>query len=191
VKDSYYFPHDFHARHDPKLAALQKIFGPEGYGIYWIFIEILHECGGKIEKFPLMYKGLALELNVNEATLQEIIECCLNGLKLLKEDENNIWSERVLQNIKEREEKRVQRVEAGRVGGIISGKRRKKTKQNEATLEANEANEAKESKVKESKVKESKELRSATHGLHYDPPYVRNKLELLKLQSEILKNKGV
>jgi uncharacterized phage protein (TIGR02220 family) len=155
MKDSYYFPHDYHARHDPKLAALIKEFGMQGYGVYWNFVEILHEQGGKIEKFPKLFSAISSEFNLPEALLQKIISASLKDFCLFKEDDKYIWSERVLENIRVREEKRSQKVEAGRIGGIKSGEARSKMKQNEAPLEANEANEAKESKVKEIKEKES------------------------------------
>lgn len=151
-KDSFYFSHDYHARHDPKLAALIKIHGALGYGVYWDFVEILHEQGGKFEKFPKMYEGLSQELKLNEATLQAIISSMINDFRLLKEDDTHIWSDRVIANLQEREQKRLQKVESGRLGGILSGKKRSKTKQR---LKQNEANEAKERKGKERKVKKS------------------------------------
>jgi hypothetical protein len=167
MKDSYYFSHDYHARHDPKLSALIKIHGMEGYGTWWNLVEILHEQGGKIEKFPKFIEGLASELKQNEATLQLLLSCFINDLHLLKESKTHIWSERVLLNFKKMKVKSTQRAEAGRVGGIISGKKRSKTKQNEATLEANEANEAKEKKIKENKRKEQAEK-------HFDFPFIKN-----------------
>ncbi len=148
----YYFSHDLHARHDPKVSALISKYGAEGYGVYWCIVEVLHEQGGKLEKFPNMFQGLAHDLKQNEATLQAIVKDMVNGLHLLKEDETTIWSDRVLLNIEAQEAIHTQRVEAGRVGGIMSGKIRSaassKTKQNEA-------NEAKEKKRKEKKIKES------------------------------------
>ena len=42
-KDAYYFPHDCNARNDPKILALRSVFGAEGYGVYWMLIEILRE----------------------------------------------------------------------------------------------------------------------------------------------------
>jgi len=149
MKDSFYFPHDYHARHDPKLSALIKKHGMEGYGTWWNLVEILHEQGGKIEKFPLLIEGLASELKQNEAVLRLLLSCFINDLHLLKEDETHIWSERVLGNLIEREEKRLQRVESGRLGGKISGEKRSKTKR---PFKQNEANEAKERKGKERKV---------------------------------------
>lgn len=154
MKDAYYFPHDYHARHDSKLAALIKEYGALGYGVYWDFIEILHEEGGKFEKFPKMFEGLSQELKVDEATLKQIFSASIKDFCLFKENKTHIWSDRVLGNLKVREEKKLQKVTAGRLGGILSGKKRSKTKHR---FKQNEANEAKERKGKEIKGKEIKE----------------------------------
>jgi len=47
-KDTFYFSHDYHARHDPKMQKLNMVLGMEGIGIFWCLIEICYEQGGKI-----------------------------------------------------------------------------------------------------------------------------------------------
>lgn len=42
-KDAFYFPHDSNAKDDPKCVMLIEQLGCEGYGIYWILVEILRE----------------------------------------------------------------------------------------------------------------------------------------------------
>lgn len=42
-KDAYYFSHDSNARHDPKILNLRKIFGNEGYALYFMTIEVMRE----------------------------------------------------------------------------------------------------------------------------------------------------
>lgn len=42
-KDAFCFPHDSNAKDDPKCVLLIDQLGCEGYGIYWILIEILRE----------------------------------------------------------------------------------------------------------------------------------------------------
>jgi len=157
AKDVYYFPHDANAHDDPKCSALIADYGMEGYGLYWMIIETLHEqCEGKLEKFPKLYDGLAFKLKVDKELLTKLIEALLHDYNLLKEDERFIWSDRVLRNLEERRDKRLLKAEAGRLGGIKSGEVRRESKQNEAERSDASTNEAKESKVKESKVKESK-----------------------------------
>lgn len=36
-----YFPHDFNARLDRKILRMRKVLGIEGYGIFWMLIEVL------------------------------------------------------------------------------------------------------------------------------------------------------
>lgn len=153
MKDTYYFPHDYHAIKDPKCSALIKDFGMTGYGLYWCIIEIMHEQGGKLKKFPKLIEGIAFELRVETKQLQKQIEAMIQEYNLLQEDDNFIWSNRVLKNLEERQKKYLIKAEAGRLGGIKSGKSRRIMKQNEAVLEANEL---KERKGKERKGKERK-----------------------------------
>lgn len=42
-KDAYYFPHFCNARHDRKIKRLRKELGIEGYGIYFMILEVLRE----------------------------------------------------------------------------------------------------------------------------------------------------
>jgi len=183
MKESYYFPHDYNAKNDPKCQALINDFNYEGYGLYWRIIEIMHEQGGKIKKFPKLYDGLAYQFNIKKELLVKLIEAMLHEYELLLQDENYIWSNRVLRNIEERKQKYLLRSEAGRLGGLKSGKIRSKTKQwlkqNEAVVEANEA---KERKRKEKKRKEMKEL--IIKGKNFIPP----KLEEVKKYCDERKN---
>lgn len=158
VKDAYYFSHDANARNDPKCSALISDWGAEGYGIYWIVIEILAEQKNyKLRKFKKLYEGLARQLwEKDTEKIRSIIEAMLHDYELLVEDDDYIWSESLLRRMEIKENKRLAKVEAGRLGGIKSGISRVKAKQNEAEMKQcfkqNEANEPKESKVKESKV---------------------------------------
>jgi hypothetical protein len=165
MKDAYYFPHDSNASRDPKLAALRSKFGFEGVGIWWTLVELMHEQkDGKFEKFPGLTAGLAFQLSIDEAMLKQIIFASINEFYLLQEDDKYIWSKRVQGNLVERLNKRMKRVEAGRLGGLSSGEKRSKMKQNEATLEANEP---KESKGKERKDKKRFEKPTAQQVAEY------------------------
>lgn len=48
MKNTFYFPHDYHARHDPKLEKLRMTMGCEGLGIYWCLIEMIYEQNGRL-----------------------------------------------------------------------------------------------------------------------------------------------
>lgn len=162
AKEAYYFSHDSNASRDPKCSALINDFGFEGYGIFWMIIEILSEQENyKLRKFNKLYEGLARQIWIDADKLRSIIESMLNDYELLLQDDNFIWSESLLKRMKIKEDKRNKKVEAGRKGGVKSGESRSKhTKQNEAVLEANEP--------KESKVKESKGNKEDIYIAHFD-----------------------
>jgi hypothetical protein len=42
-KDAYYFPHFSNARNDSKLVKLRRVMGIEGYGMYFLILEVLRE----------------------------------------------------------------------------------------------------------------------------------------------------
>jgi len=42
-KEGYYFPHFCNARNDLKILRLRKDLGEEGYGIYFMLLELLRE----------------------------------------------------------------------------------------------------------------------------------------------------
>lgn len=164
MKDVYYFSHDSNARRDPKIVALTSKYGPEGYGVYFMLIETMSEQHGyKIEKFPRMADGLARDMGIKTERLNEILTYILNDCELLKQDDRYIWSDSLMRRKAIQEEKRQDRIEAGRIGGLRSGQARSKTKQNEAPLQVNEAylEATNQSKVNESKANESKILSSS------------------------------
>lgn len=49
AKRSLYFQHDFGARNDPKLMAVQKSIGLDGVGFFWCVLELLYEQGGTLD----------------------------------------------------------------------------------------------------------------------------------------------
>lgn len=152
MKDTYYFPHDYHARHDPKIKAMINDYGIEGYGMYWSIIEILYEQrDNKLEKFPKLFLGLATELCVSPDRVEKFIMSLIQEYRLLSENEGYIWSDAVLRRMEAREDKRLMKVRAGKMGGIISGIARRR----EAKRSIASSNEAKERKGKEIKGKES------------------------------------
>lgn len=142
MKESYYFPHDNNSHRDPKCSALINDFGMEGYGLYWAIIEILHEQDGKLDKFPKLWDGISSQLHIKKEALLQLIEALVKDYNLLKEDQNSIWSDRVLRNLDERREKYTKKSQAGRIGGLRSGASRG-SKQNEALLQQVEQKERK------------------------------------------------
>lgn len=71
-KDAYYFPHFSNARHDRKLRRVVKDLGVEGYGIFFMVLEVLREQTDF--RFPIQdIDLLADEFNVSEAKLKAVV----------------------------------------------------------------------------------------------------------------------
>lgn len=138
MKDTYYFPHDYHSRNDPKLEELFLKLGCEGRGIYWTLIEMLYENKGYL---PLNGK---IDYYANAMRTQsERIMSIINDYGLFKNDGTRFWSESCLERLKNLEEKR----EKARQSSF------KRWNKNAKAIGAEcEPNAIKESKVKESKV---------------------------------------
>lgn len=94
MKNSYYFPHDYHARHDPKLERLRMDIGPIGDGIYWDVVEMLYEEGGylALKSLPLIAKALN--------TTEELVNKVVKDAELFSVNGNKFYSESLLERLK-------------------------------------------------------------------------------------------
>jgi hypothetical protein len=137
MKKTFYFSHDYYARHDIKMEALSM----EKVGIYWCLVEMLYEENGYIEL--KLCERIAIALR----TQCDIIKSVLQDYELFENDGVKFWSNSVLKRLKLREEKSN--------NARNSAKIRWNNKIDEKAIGC-ERIALKESKVKESKVKESK-----------------------------------
>jgi uncharacterized protein YdaU (DUF1376 family) len=99
MKNTYFFPHDYHARHDPKLERLFLKLGYEGVGIYWCLIEAMYEQGGALllSDIPLYAKG--------DDSLCERIATIINDFDLFIKDDVGFWSESCVERLQKVTEK--------------------------------------------------------------------------------------
>ena len=168
AKDTYYFSHDVNASNDPKIIVMKELCGVISYAWWWILIEQLaaqEEYKLPMDKITFTGLGIAFGMKQNEAIAssneaklstakqaEAYVNLLINECELLETDGEYFWSPSLLRrNLlrkKKQEEISKKRSEAGRLGGLKSGKARSKTKQ---LLEANEANEANEAIGKERK----------------------------------------
>ena len=123
-----YFKHDINASEDDKICDLLADGGYELFGYYWRFIEYLYGRGGKIGKDRI--NGIAWSLHMDADKLSKVI--CNYGL--FKEDDEYIFSERVVRETGEFEAVGKRMSEIGRSGGQASAQARAKR-----ALEKNEA----------------------------------------------------
>ena len=86
-KDAYFFPHFCNARHDRKLRRVQKELGVEGYGIFFMTLEVLREQTDF--RYPISDLDLlADEFGTSEQKLRAVV--CNYGLFEVDHDEKFI-----------------------------------------------------------------------------------------------------
>lgn len=160
MKEDFYFPHFMNSRNDRKLLRVRKELGVEGYGIYFMILEILR--GQPEYKYPLQDLDLlADEIGTNEPKVRVVI--C--NYQLFDVDVNEqFFSPKLIEYITPYLEKKKMRSEMGRIGNL---KRWhfdlfEQVQNNELSLQEAESiaerspsdRKLSQSKVKESKVKE-------------------------------------
>jgi len=168
MKEAYYFSHDSNSRNDPKIKAMMSKYGVEGYGRFWIIIEILREQEDyKLPLVDYIIEALSVEFNTTVEEAREYIKDLIEKYHLLKTDNDNkyFWSESLLRRMRKKEEIRQKRVEAVRKRWS-SNTNEDSEQGEEIQTDTNEIQmqyisntksyKGKESKGKEKKVKESK-----------------------------------
>jgi hypothetical protein len=113
-KDTYYFSHDSNARKDEKILCLLAEHGYEGYGIYWVLVEMMFE-NPETSISRKLIKGIAYDLRVDITLLQKVITTCYN-VKLFDADKEKIWSNSLRRRKAEWEERKKRRSAAGKLG---------------------------------------------------------------------------
>ena len=119
MKDSYFFKHDSNARHDPKIQILISEYGLEGYGRYWVIIEMLREATCyKLETKDYVWSALALELKATVSAVKKFVSDCIDKYELLTRDEGFFYSEALLARMVKLEEIRSKRQRAAEIRWI-------------------------------------------------------------------------
>ena len=93
-QEVYWFKHDGNARRDIKIIEMMSVYGAEGYGWYWILLEIMRESRDYKLKIrgKYAYKALAIELKTDQEQAKQYIEDCINEFNLFESDGQFIWS---------------------------------------------------------------------------------------------------
>lgn len=127
MKDVFWFKHDSNARNDIKIQALRHDFGVEGYGMFFMIIEIMRESDNN--KLPYNKKfsmvGIARDLGVEVGLLSAFIESCINDYELFVCDGEYFWSESLNQRLYEHEIAKEKR----RLDGAKGGRPKKQVEQ--------------------------------------------------------------
>ena len=146
ANNAYYFSHDSNAKDDPKCMLLIDQLGLEGYGIFWILIEVLRDQPEY--KYPInLIPILARRYNTTAEKMSTVVK----NYNLFNFDEKNNFFSLSLNNRMNRVEKSI---EQRRIAGLLSAEKRKT--QIVGTTVERPLNECSTKKRKEKKRKESK-----------------------------------
>jgi hypothetical protein len=145
-KDAYYFPHFSNARHDRKLKRVIKDLGIEGYGIYFMILEVLRDQ--QDFKYPMVDLDLlADEFGTSESKVLVVV----NNYDLFTIDsDEKFFSPKMLTYLEPYFRMREQR----KLAGKASADKRLSIDRSTTVQQSK----GKESKEKEIKVKETKVL---------------------------------
>ena len=154
-KDAFYFPHFSNARTDRKILRLRKELQIEGYGIYFMLLEVLRDTTNF--KYPLEdIDLLAVEFNTSEQKIRTVI--CNYGLFEIDENQH-FFSEKFDEYLQPYLKMKEQRRMAGKASAA-----KRMLNDRSTTVQQSKVKESKVKKIKESKEEEiSIAHGSATH----------------------------
>lgn len=169
MKKTPYFSHDANAREDPKIMAMRSIYGWQGYGWYWLFIENMREQ----QDYKLSIQGqyvfnaFAMQMQCESEVAEKFINDCINEFKLFKSNEKKFWSSSLIIRMGKMQEKSKKASESAKARWS------KGSATSETVCEGNADNmrthsecNANAMQIKESKVKESKVNKYIYSSLH-------------------------
>lgn len=144
MKDAFYFPHFCTARNDRKVKRLRKELGVEGYGIFFMLLEVLREQTDF--RFPIEdIDLLADEFNTSEQKIRTVI----SNYDLFEIDkEEMFFSPKLLIYLEPYFKMKEQRSLAGKA----SAEKRKKISNDRSTTVQRPLTTVQQSKVNKSKV---------------------------------------
>lgn len=100
LADARYFTHDDNARHDPKIRALIKKYGMEGYGRFWVIVENMREAKGyKLNLKSYVLDALAEQMQCKAEEVQQFINDCIKEFELFIKEEGFFYSESLLERM--------------------------------------------------------------------------------------------
>ena len=113
AKEAYYFSHDANARNDPKILSMMLDYGIEGYGMFWIVIEIMREQDGyKITEDKSTYRALAMQMRKGVTEVKKFLTDCIEEYELLELENNFIYSNSLMRRMDIKDKIREKRTKA-------------------------------------------------------------------------------
>ncbi|MFC7561426.1 DUF4373 domain-containing protein [Paenibacillus farraposensis] len=148
MKEAYYFSHDSNARNDKKILDMLSVYGAEGYGWYWMLVEMMRDDSDyKLDmQSKYSFNAFALQLYADSTKIQSFIMDCINEFGLFESDGAFFWSNSLLRRM----EKKKKSANQGQMQLINAGIMQMHQKQMQVQCKMMQR------KVKERKVKEIK-----------------------------------
>jgi hypothetical protein len=112
AKDAFWFPHDAGARNDPAISMLRSKYKTEGYGRYWILIELMREQSDYRLSHSLV-NGYAMQCQCQPIKASEFISDCI-AFKLFESDGEYFWSNSLIRRMSGKDK----RAELGREAAL-------------------------------------------------------------------------
>jgi len=155
LKDAYYFSHDANARHDPKCSALIAAYGMEGYGRYWVIIEMLREEADHRLEISASYvrNALAVQMQCDVDAAHKFVQDCIGEFQLFETDGDYFWSNSLLRRM----DLRKARSEQARQAAMARWEGKKKSGKNADAMRLQCDRNAIKGKERKVKIKERKE----------------------------------
>ena len=175
MKPTLYFSHDAKARRHTNLQALQLIYGIEGYGRFWILMEILREQPNyKYQlKTKFAYPVLAKELATTPEKVKEFISSCINDFSLFKTDGRYFWNDTLIETMDLMEAKSKRAREAVKKRWAKSKEQAGKKEMNTDVLQMNNkehTNVLERKEIKKNKIKLNKRKRDEREKNYFSLP---------------------
>ena len=163
-KDAYYFKHDANARSDPKIMAMRSVYKAEGYGWYWMIVEILREQSTytlTVDEFT--WSTLAMQLHCDSDVVERFVKDCATRFRdeagpLLHLEDGKIWSESLIRRMESFDEQRPKKQYAAHVRwhGEDAGALQMQSGSNADAEQVHSGCNAKRDKRREDKIREDK-----------------------------------
>jgi len=151
MKETYYFQHDYNAIQDPKMMSILSNCGVQGIGLYWIIIELLHQQKKNIMSYQAYCDFIDFYGRINEENEHVLNKTkqMLISVGLFIKDEEIIYSNRVLENMRQRKIISEKRSFAGKKSGESRNLNNIKEKRTSVEHMLNKNEQIKENKIKE------------------------------------------
>lgn len=151
AKETYYFSHDSNALTDTKILNMRADYGLEGYGLYWVIIEMMrNEEDYKLTLNKNTYRAIKTLTNTT-IDIEKFIKDCLEDYELFKQENEKFYSNSLLRRMQEKDKK----------SAIAREKAEKRWNRNTTDMQQqciSNANKEKENKEKENKKNKIKEI---------------------------------